>query len=165
MNRIESFEELQSLEITGVQKTLKECPNFVRLLKEAFENPNCMIFERHGTLDIIVYVPSIASTNTKRRLEPYGLYIPVYSYAREIDVWMAEKDGGEFTDAYAAGHYDSTTSLDEVISLATNKLNQCDYCKENVGLENLTRIAFCNKACPKCEKSAREKDEFPGWAN
>lgn len=164
MTKLESFDELKSLDKPGVKKLLDKSPNLARFIEEAFENPKCIIFENNDYIYIIAYVESIASAGISiNGGKPYGLYI--HPFADEICVWMAEKDGSLFIDGYSAGHYSINSSLDEVISQATNVVNQCDYCKKNVGLENLVRIAFCNKSCKDCEARARATDMKPGWSD
>lgn len=130
------------------------------ILKEALDNPNCKIVNKLN-YKIYVKVPSIANIQLPYNREVYGLYISLYS--NEIHVWVAVIDNGEIRDGYGIGSFSYNTSLDEIISESTVKANMCDFCKQNVGLENLVQIAFANKSCKDCAGKARAKLETPGW--
>lgn len=155
-SRITSVEEIATIENTNMQ----------RIIKEAIEDPRCIVNDRDGDgnhFDIYVNISSLAK-HTRYGQEIYGLYIPIYSCS-DIHVWVALRYGDEFDDGYACGSYSWNTSLDEIISVATNKANTCDFCKKNVGIENLIKIAFANKACENCAADARRALERPGWSD
>lgn len=154
MTRVTSIEELDI-------ENLKEAS--IPIIKDAIENPNCIVnADLYGGVKIIVHVPYIEEQNS----EYYGLYMSIYekrSMSKGVNIWIAKYRGDDFTDGVGVGEYPFTMSLDEIISTATNDANRCDFCKEIVGLKNLTRIAFANKSCPKCASDARKECEYPGW--
>lgn len=155
MNKINSLKELEKAGIKDQKQ--------INLIKEAFDNPNCTVENKNIGITIFVYVPSIAAVPNKNGRKRHGLYIGLYD--TEICVWIAEICNNSFTDGFALAKFPYGTPLDTIIETSVHNADICDYCKKPVGLENLTRIAFCNKSCPDCETAAREKDEFPGWCD
>lgn len=54
-------------------------------------------------------------------------------------------------------------SYSEMMESLITAMNSCDFCSRNVGVANLSRIAFANAACPECFERSKKDREYPGW--
>lgn len=86
----------------------------------------------------------------------------------DIRIWLVDRDGPCSRETYTAGWFDhGCTAFPGPVPEDPSKINAlrqvCIECHRVV--RELHHVSFAMKVCADCLPSARERHEFPGWAD
>jgi hypothetical protein len=146
-------------------KHLEEAKKF---LTEAIESGAEVYFDRNRCFDILARVPEMEYERSDKR-KVIGIYMtifgPRYSNTDKVFTWIAVEDSYGIKDDFHVGEYASADGYKTVLNKAITVSSTCDFCHKYIGLKDLKRVGFANKACKECYPAAKKELEYSGWTS
>lgn len=139
-----------------------------KFLIEAIESGAEVYFNRNRCFNILARVPEMEYARSNKS-KVIGIFManpgPRYSNNDKVYTWIAVENSYGIKDGFNAGEYTSADGYNAVLNKAIIMSGTCDFCHKYIGLKDLKRVGFANKACEECYPAAKKELEYPGWTS